>query len=144
MNGAPRLTVAMIVRNESKTICRSLDSIQGIADQVVVFDSSDDDSTCEAAQGYDTEWIDAEWPDDFAAARNACLSHADGDWVLWLDSGETMSAADADSLREFVDTQADPNKLYMLLVATESTVENRRDVCIVVKHVDSGIAVGAK
>ena len=51
MNRAPRLTVAMIVRNESNTICRSLDSIKGIADQIVVFDTSDDDSTAEAAEG---------------------------------------------------------------------------------------------
>ncbi len=40
---------------------------------------------------------------------------------MWLDAGETMAAEDLRSLREFVDNEADPQAVYMLMVrATES------------------------
>ena len=32
--------------------------------------------------------VDVAWEDDFAAARNAALSEAHGDWILFLDADE--------------------------------------------------------
>lgn len=117
MTGAPLLTVAMIVRNEAETIAASLDSISPIADEIVIFDSSDDSTTREAASAFSVEWIEGDWVDDFSAARNACLARAAGAWVLWLDAGETIDAEDAAALRDFIDSEAiNAATLYMLLI----------------------------
>ena len=59
----------------------------------------------------------AVWTDDFAAARNACLKRVTGDWVLWLDAGEQLSAKSAEKLRDFVVSgNPKPNNAYMLMV----------------------------
>ncbi len=113
-----RFAVAMIVRNEAETIRDSLASIAPIVDQIVVYDTSEDDETQRAAAEFETTWIRGEWSDDFAAARNTCCTHVDADWVLWLDAGETIDFEDAENLKAFVSNQADSNTAYMLLVTS--------------------------
>ncbi|REK18723.1 MAG: glycosyltransferase [Planctomycetota bacterium] len=112
----PRLTVATIVRDAESQIAATLQSVQAIADEIVVVDTGSTDSTRQVAAHLATRVVDWSWTDDFSAARNVALSHATGDWVLWLDAGETMTADDARRLREFLDQQADTTAIYMLLV----------------------------
>ena len=69
----------MIVRNEAETIRDSLAAIAPIADEIVVFDTSDDDETQQAAAEFDTNWIRGDWSDDFSAARNACSAQVSAD-----------------------------------------------------------------
>lgn len=42
-----------------------------------------------------------EWVDDFAAARNFNFSQCTGDWILWLDTDDTLEGAD--KLKEAVE-----------------------------------------
>jgi tetratricopeptide (TPR) repeat protein len=58
------------------------------------------------------------WDDNFAAARNECWEHVHGQWVLWLDAGEVLSAEDAAALKQFVIHEANISTAYMLLVTT--------------------------
>ncbi len=115
----------MIVRNEAETIRDSLAAIAPIADEIVVFDTSDDDETQQAAAEFDTNWIRGDWSDDFSAARNACSAQVSADWLLWLNAGETISLEDAENLRAFVLNEADSNTAYMLLVASAPSKEQR-------------------
>ncbi|MCI0492179.1 MAG: glycosyltransferase [Planctomycetes bacterium] len=113
---SPRLSVAMIVRDAGELLAASLDSIRGIADEVVVTDTgSMDNSVAIARRGADAVHQIA-WQESFAAARNECLGQVTGDWVLWLDAGETIDDMAAQQLRRFLDEAADENKSYMLLV----------------------------
>ena len=112
----PRLTVAIIVRNASEALAETLASIQDIADEIVVLDTGSTDDTKEVAHRHHAVLVLRDWDDDFSAARNHCLRHACGDWVLWLDAGETLEPADAQALRAFIDQQAEPVKAYMLLI----------------------------
>lgn len=112
----PRLSVAMIVRDEQHVLAASLESVRPIADEIVVLDTGSKDATVALARQLGAEVVQAAWEDDFSAARNRCLEQASGDWVLWLDAGERLDDDSAADLRQFVDRQADPNKAYMLWV----------------------------
>jgi tetratricopeptide (TPR) repeat protein len=110
----PRLTVAMIVRNAATGVRESLESIRGIADEIVVLDTGSTDDTITVAKQCGATVHRRPWDDDFAAARNACLAKTSGDWILWLDAGERLTTESAARLREFIDAQADPQLAYLM------------------------------
>jgi len=87
------LTISLIVRNEEHSLGRCLDSVQGLADEIVVVDTGSTDGTREVAAGRGARVFDFPWCDDFAAARNETLRHATGRWVLWLDADEYFDEA---------------------------------------------------
>lgn len=84
------LTLCMIVKNEEATLSRTLDSVKGVVDEMVVLDTGSRDRTREIAREFGARVYDFEWCDDFAAARNECLKHAQGDWILVLDADEVL------------------------------------------------------
>jgi glycosyltransferase involved in cell wall biosynthesis len=112
----PRLSVAMIVRNEADVLADSVESVRSIADEIVVLDTGSTDETLAVARRLGVALASTPWDDTFSAARNHCLGLATGDWVLWLDAGERLSEGSAAELRHFVDQQADTQKVYTLLV----------------------------
>ncbi len=115
-NTSKTLCVAMIVRDAEQLVIQTLDNVKSIADHVVIGDTGSLDGTIAAAEQRGAQVSAFEWQDDFSAARNHCLAQATGDWVLWLDAGETLEKREADAIRDFVDNQSDPNKAYMLLI----------------------------
>jgi tetratricopeptide (TPR) repeat protein len=117
-NPQPRLSVAIVVRNGEPQIEKTLESIKSIADEIVVLDTGSVDRTLEIVQNYQVQLFQTSWLDDFAAARNECLSRVCGDWVLWLDAGEYLEPEDGRQLREFLTQQADTANAYMMIVKT--------------------------
>lgn len=119
-----KLSVAMIVRDAEDCLAASLDAVRSLADEIVVLDTGSRDSTLRIARQKATKVVSFTWSDDFAAARNAALNEVTGDWVLWLDAGETVSPDTAEGLRQFVDHQADELTAYYLLVRTPAQGAN--------------------
>ncbi|WCJ58178.1 glycosyltransferase [Fontisphaera persica] len=91
-SAAPRLTVALIVKNEEAFLDRCLASVRELAAQIVVVDTGSTDRTVEIARAHGAEVHHFAWCDDFSAARNAMLEHVRGDWVLMLDADEELKA----------------------------------------------------
>ncbi len=90
---ASRLTVCLIAKNEEKFLAQCLKSVRDLAQQIIVVDTGSTDRTVEIAREFNAEIYSQPWNDDFAAARNATLEHATGDWVLMLDADEELPAA---------------------------------------------------
>ena len=90
---ANRLSVCLIVKNEEQFIGQCLKSVRDIASQIVVVDTGSSDRTVEIAREFGAEISSLTWSDDFAAARNAALQVATGDWVLMLDADEELPEA---------------------------------------------------
>ena len=44
------------------------------------------------------------WIDDFAAARNAALAHATGDYAFWLDADDLIEPAERTKLEALLET----------------------------------------
>lgn len=87
----PTLSVCMIVRDEEQNLPRALQSVAGVADEIVVVDTGSVDATRAVASSFGACLYRYAWSDDFAAARNASLEHAHGDWILVLDADEALS-----------------------------------------------------
>jgi glycosyltransferase involved in cell wall biosynthesis len=98
-----RLTLCMIAKDEEETIRQALESVKDIVDEVIVVDTGSSDKTREIVREFGGKVIDAEWQDDFSAARNLALSEATGDYILCLDADEFI----------------DPRERFGLLLAKE-------------------------
>jgi glycosyltransferase involved in cell wall biosynthesis/predicted Zn-dependent protease len=99
----PRLSVCLIAKNEERFLGQCLESIRGLADQLIVVDTGSTDRTVEIARSHGAEVHFRPWDFDFSAARNEVLRHANGDWVLMLDADEELPAEQHAILREHMD-----------------------------------------
>jgi glycosyltransferase involved in cell wall biosynthesis len=94
----PFLSICLIVKNEEKVLRRCLDSIKGIADEIIIVDTGSTDKTKDIAHEYSELVYDCRWEDDFSKARNFAASKASGKWILVIDADEYM---DRDSFIKF-------------------------------------------
>ena len=118
-NEQQTLSVCMIVRDEAKNLPECLKNIREVASEVIVVDTGSDDDTIEIAKGLGAEVFEHPWSDDFSEARNVSLSHASGDWLLWLDADDRMEEEDCRRVAELVKRPKD-KCLYFVLVGSES------------------------
>jgi len=103
-NRKPRLSVCMIVKNEERFLGQCLASVKDIADELIVIDTGSTDRTVEIAREHGAQVGHFEWCNDFAAARNASISPATGDWILFLDADEELSPAEKQNLPALVNS----------------------------------------
>jgi glycosyltransferase involved in cell wall biosynthesis len=90
----------MIVHNEEAALPRCLDSVAGLADEIVIVDTGSTDATVAMATGYEAAVLHHDFsPIDYAAARNLGLDRATGDHVLVLDADETLDPASGPLVR---------------------------------------------
>jgi glycosyltransferase involved in cell wall biosynthesis len=97
-NREPRLSVCMIVKDEERFLGQCLASVRDIADELIVIDTASTDRTVEIAQEHGAHVGHFKWCNDFAAARNASIITATGDWILFLDADEELSPTEKQNL----------------------------------------------
>lgn len=86
------LSAVIITYNEEQNIGRCLQSLVGIADEIIVVDSYSTDATCSIAGQYNVRIVQHTF-EDFAAQKNFAAQCASHDWVLSLDADEVLSEA---------------------------------------------------
>jgi len=92
------ISLCMIVRNEEDVLGRCLDSVRGVADEIIIVDTGSADRTREIARAYTERVYDFAWEDDFAAARNASFSYATMDYIFWLDADDVLEESEREKL----------------------------------------------
>lgn len=85
------LSVIVITKNEAHNLARCLDSVVGLADEIIVLDSGSDDETVEIAKRYTSRVYVAPW-EGYGLQKQRALSYATGQWVLNLDADESVDA----------------------------------------------------
>ncbi|XOI99301.1 glycosyltransferase [Paenibacillus polymyxa] len=98
---AERISLCMIVKDEEELLPHCLASVQGAVDEIIVVDTGSSDRSAEIAQQYGAVVVGFEWCEDFAAARNAGLERASGDWILFLDADEALDRAAREQIRSW-------------------------------------------
>jgi len=109
-----KLSVCMIVKNEEAVLGRALTQLKLIADQIVVVDTGSTDHTKEIAESFGAEVHEFPWINNFAAARNASLQYATGDWIAWFDADDTIQYEDHINIRRLVGTEPNRSLLFVL------------------------------
>ena len=94
------ISLAMIVKNEEKTLDNCLSSICDLVDEIIIVDTGSSDKTKEIARKYTNNIYDFEWVDDFAKARNYAFSKATCDLIMWLDADDILLPEDQRKFRE--------------------------------------------
>lgn len=92
------LSACTIAKNEEKNIGKSIRSYRKYADEIIVVDTGSTDRTVEIAESLGARVIHFPWCDDFAAAKNAALDQAAGNWILFLDADESLAGKTAENL----------------------------------------------
>jgi glycosyltransferase involved in cell wall biosynthesis len=107
------LSLCMIVKNEERNLPQCLDSVRGLAGELIVVDTGSTDATPGIAAGYGAEVIPFDFTTvDFAAARNRAIARARGRWILMLDADETLDGASAPMIEKLM--ALDENAGYFL------------------------------
>lgn len=84
------ISICMIVKNEEQVLERCLESLKGIAEELIIVDTGSTDSTKHIAAKYTDKIYDFTWIDDFAAARNFSFSKANMDYIYVADADEVI------------------------------------------------------
>ncbi len=98
----PLVSACLIVRDEEENLPGCLASLQGLADEIVVYDTGSTDGTVPLARKLGATVIEGYWDDDFSRARNEALAQCGGEWIVWLDADETLSCQDLGELRQYL------------------------------------------
>ncbi len=130
------LSLCMIVRDSSRTLAASLESIRPWVDELVVVDTGSQDETCEIAKSYGARLFHFPWCDSFAAARNESLRYAQGQWIFWMDSDDTIDEANGRKLRELSKLPLGQSPMaYVMQVHCPGSGNQSRQEVTVVDHI---------
>jgi glycosyltransferase involved in cell wall biosynthesis len=88
----PRLTAAIIARDEERMLGECLQSIAFADERLVLVDAATRDRTREVARSNGARVAEQTF-ENFAAQRDAALQLATGDWVLFVDADERVTPA---------------------------------------------------
>jgi glycosyltransferase involved in cell wall biosynthesis len=85
-----RLSICVVTQNEEHNLPRLLDSVRGLADEVVVLDGGSEDRTVAIAQEFGAKIFRRTFT-TYAEQKNHAASLAANDWILLLDADEALS-----------------------------------------------------
>ncbi|OIP71261.1 MAG: family 2 glycosyl transferase [Oscillatoriales cyanobacterium CG2_30_44_21] len=91
-----------MVKNEEHRLTQCLDSLQSIADQIIVVDTGSRDRTVAIAKRYNCQLFHFEWCDDFSQARNFAIAKAKGKWILVIDADEVLEQGAIEVLKDVI------------------------------------------
>lgn len=87
-----KISATVITLNEQRHIRQCLESLQGIADEMIVVDSGSQDATLEIAAQLGAKTFVREWT-NYADQKNFASSLAQYEWILSLDADECLSSS---------------------------------------------------
>lgn len=96
-----KLSISLLVSNRKDTIRKCLESIrpllQNVSSELIIVDTvgeENSDGSLSIVKEYTDKIIHFDWCNDFAAARNAGLEKAHGEWFMFLDDDEWFESVD--------------------------------------------------
>ena len=109
----PRLSAVLITLNAADRLEACLESLAGLADEIVILDGGSKDGTADIARRHNVRLVTTiDWP-GFGIQRQRAQAEARGEWILMIDSDERLSPGLREEIREAVASN-DPGTAYTL------------------------------
>lgn len=83
------LSVVIVCKNEAAIIGQTLQSLQGLSDDIIVYDNGSTDDTVEIARRFPVRVYEGVW-EGFGQTKNTAIGLATYDWILSLDADEAI------------------------------------------------------
>lgn len=88
-----KLSIAIAVYNEEKTLPTCLDHVSSWVDEVIIVDGGSTDKTAEVARRYGAKIIHADNPPIFHINKQKAVDACRSEWILQLDADEIVTEA---------------------------------------------------
>lgn len=106
MMSFPQLSVAVAVYNEEANLGDCLDSVKGLADEIVVVDGTSSDKTVEIAKKHKAEVLIEPNRTNFHINKQIAIDACRGDWILQLDADERVTPELAEEIKKVMDSSS--------------------------------------
>jgi glycosyltransferase involved in cell wall biosynthesis len=97
------LSIVLATFNEEKKISKCLNSVRGLANEIIIVDGSSEDKTVEIAKKYNAKVVVVENLPNFHINKQKAIDLATKDWVLQLDADERVSPELAQEIKEKIE-----------------------------------------
>ena len=106
------LSVVTVCKNSAATMGPVLESVAGLAGEIIAIDSGSTDGTIEMCRDFGAVVIERRW-EGFVRTKQIALESARLPWVLHLDSDEPVTPELAQAIRELIerDDPSDPERV---------------------------------
>ena len=103
-----KLSVAIATYNEEKVLADCLNSIKGLADEIVVVDGSSTDKTVEIAESLGAKVTVTDNKPIFHINKQMAIDECRGEWILQLDADEIVPPELAEEIKELITNHQSP------------------------------------
>lgn len=109
------VTCTIIAKNEAERIARTIRSVQGLVQEIMVVDSGSTDGTQDIARALGAKVIFNPWP-GFGPQKRFAEDQATHDWILNLDADEWLGPAMQHELAALLAFDELPARSFMMRV----------------------------
>ncbi|WP_201091259.1 glycosyltransferase [Thiocystis minor] len=103
-----RLSLVLITLNAASSLSRCLESVEGLADEILLVDSGSTDGTLEIARVAGARTLHRDF-DGYGSQKQFALEQARGEWLLCLDADEWLDPIAWDGIRHLLAHGDDPS-----------------------------------
>ena len=96
------LAVAIATFNEEQNLALCLESVKGLADEIVIVDGTSSDKTVEIAKSFGAKVLVKDNPQMFHINKQKAIDMTTSDWILQLDADERVSPKLAEEIKKFI------------------------------------------
>ena len=83
------ISVVIITKNEGHIIDKTLQSVQGITNDIIIVDSGSTDNTLDICRQFNTTIIETSW-NGYGPTKNKGIEAARHEWILNLDADDNV------------------------------------------------------
>ena len=109
----PKLSVVLTTYNEAKNIKDCLDSVKGLADEIVVVDGSSQDKTRQIAKNLGARVFKVKNVPIFHKNKQIAVNKAKYDWILQLDADERVDQPLAKEIKTIIKNKQSKDGYYL-------------------------------
>lgn len=102
-----KISCCIITLDQAERLSMAIKNIKGYVDEIVVIDGGSTDNTVELATSLGAKVFFRKWDDDFGSQRNYSIKKAENDWILVLDSDESLKFGSEYNLKKIIEENPD-------------------------------------